>query len=576
MTSSLPSVFSSRALLSAIHNAPKPIAILVGSPLTAPESQGTPGVPGVDDIIKLVRAAIERNANDPEAAIADLDSKISNAPASGRYQCAMDVLVSWTNQDRVNEVVREAVRMARYQPDGGHHLTDIELSRDNAGWHLPPGVRDLGELVTNYPDKYRGPILTTNFDSLISIAIERAGGTPATTSLDIDGRFSATQTPTIKTHEVVHLHGSWLRGDTLHTRSQLTLPRPQLASSLRRILQNHTLLVVAYGGWDDVFTRELASLVEDDAASVEILWAAFDSEPYKIAHHHAPLLERTRNAQILNRFRMYGGIDCRTFFGELLATNHGRQPAVSSSRTAIVASPPPPPVQAEPTRSAIKREAPESASRDQTDPTPREATKQSSSAPRPQPSGSSFAQRFIRMAAASMIMGSAAVIAFEVPLPHFLTNATPTSSPHRQAPQESDFVRDIKALRDRNRVRELTATYDGTNIINMPTGTFGFAPAVTLGSIRSASIHRTQPVNSFELHRLRNGAHVLLGFASSPVSETLERGTATAFEVSPVPTTTLKNLVMIPVERIRSAQLTPNIGQLSVKLDLAPAPPRRR
>ncbi len=187
---------------------------------------------------------------------------------------------------------------------------------------------------------------------------------------------------------------------------------------------------------------------------------------------------------------------------------------------------------------------------------------------RPEASHPRVVQRFMRMAAASMLVGSAAMFACEAP--------QPLPSNTRQASPESDFVRDIKALRDRNHVREFAATNEVTSLINMPTGTFGFAPAATLGSIRSANIHRTQPVDSFELHRLRNGAHVLLGFVSSPESETLERGTATAFEVSPVPTTTLTNLVMIPVERIRSAQLVPNVGQLSVKLDLAPAPPRRR
>ncbi|WP_002633483.1 hypothetical protein [Myxococcus hansupus] len=165
------------------------------------------------------------------------------------------------------------------------------------------------------------------------------------------------------------------------------------------------------------------------------------------------------------------------------------------------------------------------------------------------------------------------MIALDVPLLQSLTSA-PVPNPTPQAPPESDFVRDIEALRARNRVRELATTLDGTYVINMPTGTFGFTPAETLGNIRSANIHRTQPVNSYELHRLRNGAHVLLGFASRPVAEALERGTATAFEVSPIPTTTLKNLVMVPVDRIRSAQLAQDVDPLSVRLDLAPAPPR--
>lgn len=569
MTLPHPSVFSPRALLSAIHNAPKPIALLVGSPLAAPESVGTPGVPGVDGIIKLVCAAIERNANDPQAAIADLESKIKSNPPSERYQFAMDVLVSWTSQDRVNEVVRDAVRRARRQPGGEQHLTDAELSGDNAGWHLPPGMRDLGALVTKYADKYRGPILTTNFDPLISVSIERAGGVPAVTALTIDGRLSSTKTPSIKTHDVIHLHGHWLSGDTLHTRSQLTLPRPQLASSLRRILQNHTLLVVAYGGWDDVFTRELASLVEDDAASVDILWAAFESEPYKIAHHYAPLLERTRNAQILNRLRMYGGIDCRTFFGELLATNHKSPPAAINLAAATI--PAPPLLNADSTSTVTKRVASNTAPPAQSALTPQSATEPPSSTKNPQPSSPTFAQRFIRVAAAAAIIGLTAGIVLSVPLPRLPTSPNPIPSPTPQAPPESNFVRDIEALRARNRVKELSPPHDGISVNNMPEGTFGFTPAATLGNVSNAKTHRTQPVNSYEVHRLKSGHQFLLGFTGDYVSGAIERGTAASFDVSPIPTTTQKTLVMIPLERVRSAQLVRNIGQLSVKLDVAPA-----
>ncbi len=74
---------------------------------------------------------------------------------------------------------------------------------------------------------------------------------------------------------MVHLHGFWRDFDTLHTQAQLTNPRPKLAKSLQRLLEKRTLIVAAYGGWDDFFTRALIELMNDEQAKLDVIWCFY-------------------------------------------------------------------------------------------------------------------------------------------------------------------------------------------------------------------------------------------------------------------------------------------------------------
>ena len=48
-------------------------------------------------------------------------------------------------------------------------LTEADLD----GWALSRGTRALGELLVKFRERYPGPVLTTNFDPLLSVAVER-------------------------------------------------------------------------------------------------------------------------------------------------------------------------------------------------------------------------------------------------------------------------------------------------------------------------------------------------------------------------------------------------------------------
>ena len=120
----------------------------------------------------------------------------------------------------------------------------------------------------------RGPIITTNFDPLVEVAIRDGGGQPSPLALDSDGTIMAGDASGIV--DVLHVHGYWRRGDTLHTVAQLTVDRPQLAGAIREALRGCLVAVVGYGGWKDAFTNTLVERVrENNPLGMEVLWGSY-------------------------------------------------------------------------------------------------------------------------------------------------------------------------------------------------------------------------------------------------------------------------------------------------------------
>lgn len=306
-------VASVDAFVGALHESRKPVAFLVGAPLSAPDARGLGGVPDVAGFVKLVRAELE--AVGP-GAVAELEQKAARDPAAA-YQAAMTVLLHWRNQDAVNRVIRRAVRCARAPSPGEAARTDEDVEADLTGWSTPAGTRDLAMLLASDPVRWAGPVLTTNFDPLLSVALRKLGRGVLQVVLDGDGALDQARLAGGGAYYIAHLHGYWLGNATLHTPGQLAGNRPRLKASLRRLLENRTLAVVAYGGWDDVFTRALADVVADDAAALDVLWAFYENDEAAIQGRYPRLLELTEPARTRGRIRLYGGIDCHRVLARL-------------------------------------------------------------------------------------------------------------------------------------------------------------------------------------------------------------------------------------------------------------------
>lgn len=240
-------------------------------------------------MVELIRAYCQRSY--PPRTLEALDQKLSGA--ANPYQTAFTFLQGRSNGDDINAIVRQGVLRAYHGPNPPLP-SDAEacgkLEREIDGWHLPEWVLALGELLAHPTPNIAQTVFTTNFDPLIQIAIERAGGlTPRSSVLDRDGLYG--QSHGHGCH-VIHLHGHWAASDTLHTSVQLKQDRPLLEASLRSTMGNHALVVLGYGGWDDVFLSALSRAASAPLSKLEILWAFFDDDESRLTERNRTLLEK--------------------------------------------------------------------------------------------------------------------------------------------------------------------------------------------------------------------------------------------------------------------------------------------
>jgi hypothetical protein len=258
------------------------------------------------------------------------EAQINGKTDADAYQEAMRWLGINAGQDAVNEVVKRAVLKARRPSVSATFVMDGDPSE----WHLPTGTISLGDLVARGGSHFLGPILTTNFDPLISLAIRKAGGRASRRVITADGTLAGAAEDELDVRTVVHLHGYWRDSDTLHTQAQLTNDRPKLKASLQRLLRQRTLIVAAYGGWDDVFTKALVELMNDEHAPLDVIWCFHEVDSAQAELRHGKLLAAVAPAILINRFRAFGGVDCHTLFAAI-----GGLSPTAPAATAVSASP---------------------------------------------------------------------------------------------------------------------------------------------------------------------------------------------------------------------------------------------
>ncbi|MES2708473.1 MAG: SIR2 family protein [Verrucomicrobiota bacterium] len=306
----------------------RPVAFLVGAPLSL---NGGVGVPGVAEILDIVRDEIRGRA---AFSLPNFETALNGKTGGDAYQEAMKWLGSKMGQDAINDVIKTAVLKAR-KAGVGEPPKGKDGEPDD--WDIPAGTVGLAKLVARGGERFLGPILTTNFDPLVSLAIHKAGGHAVRQVLTGDVTLVGAAADNSSICPVVHLHGFWRDSDTLHTQAQLTNPRPKLAKSLQRLLQRRTLIVAAYGGWEDFFTKALIELINDEQAPLDVIWCFYEADADKVKDKHGKLLAALEPAIVGNRFRAFGGIDCHSIFGEILSTLQGMSPPAAVATA--VASP---------------------------------------------------------------------------------------------------------------------------------------------------------------------------------------------------------------------------------------------
>lgn len=249
----------------------RPIALLVGSGLTLKS------VPGVTEIVHTIRKIIDEQDR------ADFDSETSKFSDSGhQYQAAFAFLSRRMPRVIADRVITTCTLKA-YKPAGNvdRRLTPPELAeaeKDVDGWILPLGVESLGRIWAGLPANLRGPIITTNFDPLIEVAIQKAGAETLPRVMDADGTFIHDLSLS-ELSQIVHLHGFWRESQTLHMPTQLTVSRPALAASVRMLLEKYTLIVIGYSGWGDAVMMQLESIIDEQSArNLDVLWCSYGND----------------------------------------------------------------------------------------------------------------------------------------------------------------------------------------------------------------------------------------------------------------------------------------------------------
>ena len=294
--------------------AKKPVVFLVGSAITAPQG-GSPGVPGVAQLCRDLchRLGLPRDAKPPDDATT--------------YQNLFGRLVAERGQSEANDFVRSAVLKARVRPTKSRPTrarakvlasTDTAcaaLQADGYGWHINGATAALAEFVARFPATAGSSLLTTNFDPLIEIAIERAGGFAYSVAVHDDGSLPITHT---RGTRVIHLHGFWLGSDTLHAPEQIGAPRPKLVRSLSRLLEHALLVAIGYDGWDDVFMAALRETLIDNQATPDVAWAFFSADAHRIVSTQSDLIAKLRPGIGRGRVHLYRGVDLHQFFPALL------------------------------------------------------------------------------------------------------------------------------------------------------------------------------------------------------------------------------------------------------------------
>jgi tetratricopeptide (TPR) repeat protein len=311
-------LYEKDALLYRLHEglegSKKNVVFVVGAPLTAPHGSSEAGVADVAAVVELIRSEFVGKRGQLDK----LDAQLATAP--NRYQTAFDFLSPRAGQDAANRIIKRAVagalRTSTIDSSSNviGNLTEDQLhalDNDQNVWQLTPGVEALGALIARYPERFGQIIITSNFDPLIEVAIKRSSGSAWRTSLPVDGSINQSSANGC---QVIHIHGYWHGHDTLHTNRQLIKSRPTLQNDLLTRLQDHIVVVLAYGGWQDIFTGALGGVVGNDNLFPEVLWALYGDAPQLSDH----LMTQLRPGIDRNRVTFYKGIDCHEFLPELL------------------------------------------------------------------------------------------------------------------------------------------------------------------------------------------------------------------------------------------------------------------
>lgn len=216
-----------------------------------------------------------------------------------KYQAAFEFVARNYGADEIHRIINDIVSL-NIDPQTGRQ-------------RIPKSVKDLVKSVKDNKLKVKY-IITTNFDTLIEDALSEENIPYNSISIVSDSPINENANDLLT---ILHIHGVWNSGDTMHTRKQLSQRRLKIEESIRNILENHTICMMAYGGWEDSLTRTLLGIMNNHKFNYSLIWCFYSSQDLDINKKYGNLSETYRDAISRERIHFYKGIDCNLIFDTL-------------------------------------------------------------------------------------------------------------------------------------------------------------------------------------------------------------------------------------------------------------------
>lgn len=272
-------------------------------------------MPNGKQAVARFRHLLSDDSSDLEA----LDAAVEGLGGGGAYQAAQHLVTRRRGPAEAQAVMR-ALILDAYQP----HLMQVaregmepnvddryceDAEADTDGWTVPQPIDGIARLLAAQPQAAPGPIVTTNIDPLVEIAL----------------RKHDVQVP------VLHIHGYWRNNETLQEVQSETY-RAQLTDTLERALAGRTVVVLGCGGWDGDLAQALTEvLMRHRNGDLELLWALHESDDAELAIRYADLVETFQ--RVPGRVSFFRGVDAGALIADVIA-----EPASTDSRATEVAA----------------------------------------------------------------------------------------------------------------------------------------------------------------------------------------------------------------------------------------------
>lgn len=284
--------FQEKILLQRLKLKNDGLTFLFGSAFSAiKDGSGIPDVAQVSEII-------EQYADENDL-LEYYKENIDECDEKDCYQESFALLSAVMGASSTKEIV-ERVISKNVDPQTGEH-------------RIPRAIQDFSKCIKENKVKVRN-IITTNFDTLIEEQFKKDNILFNSISIVSDSNIPDNDNGYIN---VIHLHGVWSKGDTMHTRNQLESKRDKIEASLQSLLRNQAVIIMAYSGWIDSFTRTLASIVNDDKANYNLAWCFYEDKDAIIEKNNKNLFESLTPAINRDRIQFFNGIDCNRVFSKL-------------------------------------------------------------------------------------------------------------------------------------------------------------------------------------------------------------------------------------------------------------------